>query len=42
MRPDGTEVVAPGDEGDVLAGLGEATAEVGADGAGAKDGDVHA
>ena len=40
--PDGAEVVAPGDEGDVLAGLGEAAAEVGADGAGAEDGDAHA
>ena len=42
VLPDGAEVVAPGDEGDVLAGLGEATAEVGADGAGAEDGDAHA
>ena len=42
VLPDGAEVVAPGDEGDVLAGLGEAAAEVGADGAGAEDGDVHA
>ena len=38
---DGPEVVAPGDEGDVLPGLREATAEVGADGAGAEHGDGH-
>ena len=33
---DGAEGVAAGEEGDVLAGLGEAAAEVGADGAGAE------